>query len=435
MPLELHPNCRNRLIEAVAEGLPTIKVNNGMFLDRMSLLFGLFKAEEVIPERGPVRNRLIEYVNDYPVTDFIGERLRTELRERDAYDSNTPSIGLTDLEGYEDPRAMAQARVDELESLPWKYTLSIRLPAKIDEFFHGLADELALAEHVRIVTSRVILDERFPLLSPDEKKNRRIHGSGGLLVTPKDPKWEENSSYLQIDVQGYVGDYGTTMPAIRAKEAVRSLCGLAIATRLLRVEWTFTPFPMKSHFYVHRHTDVGCEIDGKFELDDHYASTFNDLELHDLNGKLNEERHKREWALNRLRDMCAVFSANERADRILLASQWLFDSYTGRDELLSFIQTMVVLEILLGEKDKIEEIGLGELLRNRCAYLIGKTHKQRSEILQEFNRIYAVRSQIVHRGKSRLTANERGLFNTLRWMCRRVIQEELALLKADSAAP
>ena len=37
----------------------------------------------------------------------------------------------------------------------------------------------------------------------------------------------------------------------------------------------------------------------------------------------------------------------------------------------------------------------------------------------------------VHSGKSRLTPNERSLFNTLRWMCRRVIQQELSLLEAD----
>ena len=94
---------------------------------------------------------------------------------------------------------------------------------------------------------------------------------------------------------------------------------------------------------------------------------------------------------------------------------------------------MIVLEILLGEEDRSDEIGLGELLRNRCAYLIGKTHKQRSEILRDFNRIYAVRSLIVHRGKSRLTPDERSLFHKLRWMCRRVIEEELTLLKADTA--
>jgi hypothetical protein len=75
-------------------------------------------------------------------------------------------------------------------------------------------------------------------------------------------------------------------------------------------------------------------------------------------------------------------------------------------------------------------MGLSELLRNRCAYLIGKDQRQREEILDDFGRIYDVRSQIVHRGKSRLSREEQGLFYKLRWMCFRVVQEEIRLLEA-----
>jgi hypothetical protein len=96
---------------------------------------------------------------------------------------------------------------------------------------------------------------------------------------------------------------------------------------------------------------------------------------------------------------------------IILASQWLFDSHTGHDE-LSYVQAMVVLEILLGDKAMSDEIGLGRLLGNRCAYLIGVNHEQRSELLRRFSDIYAVRSEIVHRGKHRLNVKERGLLHT-----------------------
>jgi hypothetical protein len=116
---------------------------------------------------------------------------------------------------------------------------------------------------------------------------------------------------------------------------------------------------------------------------------------------------------------------------ILLASQWYFDSATGSDRLLPFIQGMVVLEILLGDKAASKEIGLNELLRNRCAYLIGSSQEEREEIYKTFGDIYDVRSQIVHRGKHRLNAHERSLFGRLRWMCRRVIQKEVDLLVAN----
>ena len=142
-----------------------------------------------------------------------------------------------------------------------------------------------------------------------------------------------------------------------------------------------------------------------------------------------------QWAEYRLRDIAAVFSAERKGESITLASQWLFDSHAGRDELLSFIQAMVVLEIILGDNKKLsDEIGLSALMRNRCAYLIGASQQDRAELLQLFSKIYGVRSQIVHSGKHRLTLDERTLFSRLRWMCRRVIDKEVDLLKADPQA-
>ena len=94
---------------------------------------------------------------------------------------------------------------------------------------------------------------------------------------------------------------------------------------------------------------------------------------------------------------------------------------------------MIVLEILLGDKHIAEEIGLGELLRNRLAYMIGSSHRDRGKLLEDFSNIYRVRSQIVHSGKHRLTVEERSLFSKLRWMCRRVMAKELELLKGDSS--
>ena len=126
--------------------------------------------------------------------------------------------------------------------------------------------------------------------------------------------------------------------------------------------------------------------------------------------------------------MTSVFSAVPSPRRILLAAQWLFDSYGGTDEMLSFVQAAVVLEILLGDKAVSDVVGLGELLRNRCAYLISRSQVQREEILSEFPRIYAVRSKIVHEGKKRLNQEEWRLFSRLRWMFARVIQSEVQLL-------
>jgi hypothetical protein len=93
---------------------------------------------------------------------------------------------------------------------------------------------------------------------------------------------------------------------------------------------------------------------------------------------------------------------------------------------------MVVLEILLGDKAPSDDIGLGQLLSSRCAYLISNTQEERTEILRDFGKIYGVRSKIVHRGKPRLTRDELALSYQLQWFCRRVICKEIDLLKPRS---
>ena len=438
MPLNLHPDCKKRLIDTLAEGLSIITVENGMFVEHMSRIVGLYKADEVIPKTGHLGNRLVDYVNYFPVIDFVSETLAAELRERDKYLRDTPSIKLIELEGYGDTKGVARSLVESFESLPWHYKLSVKLPASVNQIFSQIVTELPLSEQIRLVRPTGNFVERFPLKSEDEKRHKRIYGGGTIIGGPIDPEWDVDAIYLQIDAEGFIGMHGSTIPASNAAALLRAFCGLAVAVRLFQIDPTYRGYGFglgtgayKSHFVVHKEKDDGWEIDGKFDLEDRHSSTLNDIILEDLEGKIDTEKKKILWAVRQLKQISTVFSSGEKGANILRASQWLFDSYTGQDELLSFVQSMVVLEILLGEKDISDEIGLGELLRNRCAYLIGNSHQQRSKHLQDFKQIYRVRSQIVHRGKSRLTPHELGLFNTLRWMCRRVIQEELSLLEAD----
>lgn len=175
--------------------------------------------------------------------------------------------------------------------------------------------------------------------------------------------------------------------------------------------------------------------DNRLDVEDTTDRGLSGLQMHDLEGRLEGDEERLRWAEGALNNIAVVFSASQKAEPIVLASQWLFDSHASRDELLAFVQAMVVLEIILGDKKVSDEIGLGALMRNRCAYLIGTSHGERSELLETFNKIYRVRSQIVHSGKPRLTLEERSLFSRLRWMCRRVIDKEVDLLKADVRSP
>ena len=112
-----------------------------------------------------------------------------------------------------------------------------------------------------------------------------------------------------------------------------------------------------------------------------------------------------------------ILSAREEdANRMVRAAQWYFDSLAGDNEFLQFVQAMVALEILIGgTKEENARVGIGELMRNRIAYLIGRSIEERRVIMRTFDAIYDVRSSIVHAGHSRLrnsSADSSGRFGT-----------------------
>jgi hypothetical protein len=80
---------------------------------------------------------------------------------------------------------------------------------------------------------------------------------------------------------------------------------------------------------------------------------------------------------------------------IKTALEWSFDSREKDNQTLSFIQACIGLEALLGDaKDKDEP--LTGTLADRCAYLLGQSHRDRAGIRERFKEMYRVRSKLVH---------------------------------------
>ena len=429
MSLGLDPKCKERLVEKIAELLPQVNVQNRMFLDRKSAVV-LLLAESTLPERGPIKDKLSQYIGEAPFFEFLYGLLSQELSEKQEYDSDTPTIKLTEIEDYNDPLSVARRLVEDFESLPWEYTLSIKMENDFGELFKKAINEYAMSDKIKLIAPYDRFTEEFSLQSGIKARDRLLGGLG-LLSGLTTPEWEKESSYLQIKVSGFIGKYSYSAALDDAVALLKAFCGIGLALRLFKVHYTHRTIPSKAKFYVHRQIEKSWVIEQTYELEMSVSEIFCDLALHDLEERLDSEDKKTGWMKHQLDLIKLVFSNQVKSERIILGGQWLFDSYSGRNELLSFIQMTVVLEILLGEKSISDLMGLGELLRNRCAYLISKSHKQRLDILNTFKKIYDIRSKIVHRGKNRLSWEERALFSSLQWMCRRVIQEEVELLKKD----
>lgn len=432
MALKLHPECKARLERDLAEALPHVRVNNRKFLDRSST-YALFLPNTTLPDHGPLAKRLESYVGEWPFYDFLYGSLSKELYEEGDYDASLPDASITDLDQYSDPNEAARRLVAAFDSLPWEYVFSFRMPQFLSLIFENGDEQYPLAEKMTLVKASDELTEKFSLESGGEEKDRRLFRRG-LLSAFSAEKWAEDSAYLQLSQSGYVGQFVSTETTENVRSLLKSFHGLSIALRLMKVQHAYHPTAPKMYAYIHRITDGTPVIDGTDELPEDLSRTLSDLSLNDLDGDLDDDASKKRWTLRCLGKLKKVFSNTDQSERLVLAGQWFFDSCSGRNELLSFVQATITIEILLGDKATSDVIGLNELLRNRCAYLVGVDRKQRQEILTDFKNIYDIRSKIVHRGMSKLRAHERTLFQKLQWLCRRVIEEEIDLIPEKKEA-
>jgi hypothetical protein len=425
--INLHQKCEEQIITRLEQALGKATVKNMMFLERSSLS-ELLIAEKSLPNSGVIRNSLEKFISETPLFDFVYGSICKELCERDQYDSSQEQLLLQDIDGFKDLGQRAASLVAELKSLPWRYCFTFPLTSEIAKYIEKT--EIVISESARIVKKTDDFEGRFPLYSGIEGRDKDLHGAS-LLVPVTNAQWSDQQAYVQIESTGYCGKWVTTEIESEAIDTLKSLLGLLIALRCIEIKRTYSRSIEGLRYYIHREAGA-WEIDDSYELDHALSKSIKDIRKNDLNGFLDTDAKKSNHVEKSIERISKALSQNPESEKVQLAGRWLFDSYSGENELLSFVQTTVALEILLGEKGSSDLMGLGELLRNRCAYLIGDSHNQRKEILNDFNEIYSIRSKIVHRGKNKLRRYERGLFYKLQWMTNRVIQEEINLLGKDA---
>ncbi len=397
------------------------------------MAMALALPSQQLPEKGKLAEELLAYIGHFPLFEFVTDCLQEELSERFEYSSGA-SQKLEALAGYENTKKIAERLIGSFASLPWQYMLTMQLPDAISDVLKVTPATFPIGTALTINRDIAALSSAYPINSQHVPLQRLLHGGNGLLSLsmtsePRSVEWSAGS-YLQIETSGYVDAYGSTAPAQNVLHTIRTFFGLGIALDLFNVKRQYSPYKPTLPIYVHRKIGDDWRIVKKFEVQELHASTMASVVPSDRCAS-TEGKNRAALIAEFLSDFHVINLAGEKGQSIQLACQWLFDGYAERDELLRFVQGVVALEILLGDKRQSDELGLGALLRNRCAYFIADTVKEREEILSDINKIYGVRSRIMHNGVRQFTPEDRALFRKLRGFCFAIIRKEIALLRRE----
>jgi hypothetical protein len=423
MPIKLRNEWLEKIRPSLVAGIKEIRVKHGMFLDRGPNV-SLVVADYHIPKASPVKKELENFVDEFPLVDFVIETLGRELYDRDQYVKDVELGPLTEIEGYEDAEATSERLLGEFQTLPWEYILSLKLPNNVPHY--APKEDFQVSDDVWLRRGGGGLEAQAPLENLPDNVAKRIAGRGLLSLIGTGPKWDADAVYLQLHVLGFIPPYGDSKPFRAAVSKMKALLGLLIAMRVVQLRAKSFGAPPREDVIVHRNLEGTYVADNRLTLEDDFYSLLGRIEAYDNNGKQKDEEIKTRWFVDDLRKVAKVFRGSGDCSSLILAGQWIFDSHAGTDPLLTYIRSMVVLEILLGSQKDAGELSIGDLIANRCAYLLGKDFKQRASIMKDLKRIYSIRSQIVHRGKAQFTLEERGLLRRLQWIGERVVQEEIA---------
>jgi hypothetical protein len=416
VPLNMDPRLKGRLEEGLRPIIEAATVHGRKFLDSGSIDQNLRAINPALT--ASIRETLACYISDDPMYDYVFGQLSQELSLQ-AYDGD--HLGpLSGLAGFEDSAAVAARLVNGLDALPKRYAISMRLP---DAFMQAFED----GESSIQISTGVFVRNGAALVGDYEAP----HGQGlmGLFVAQN---WEADAAYVQVEFDGFIGKYVTTESQAEAVESLYAFLGAAKALGAVKVKRSLDYQNARWSIAVHEKVGAAWSYLETEAVGQPQRDFLSSLAMDDQGGALRPEFY-RPWLRDCLRRIGYLFGAKAKSQsRLLLGCKWLFDSYSGDDQLLQYIQATVVVETLLGDKAASDQVGLGALLGNRCAYLIGYSSSQRDELLEDFRQIYDVRSRIVHGGKSRLKRKEADLFYKLRWICGRIIQREAELLMRDN---
>lgn len=421
--MTIHEASAMRLVEVLEECLPKLTVSHGAFLNLRSADC-LARLDSVLP--GPtsqLRTSFARYLSDEPASDFVIGELMTELMAR-PYISDSESTPLTHVPGYEDPKAVATRLVSAFDSLPWRYELLAPVPHLLREpFLRAIGSTTTLLCSGLSLFAPAAEQDAFPVA---RVKTRSI------LLSEEEITLDPAGLYFRSAADGYIPEYGGSSPLDAFLLALRGFYGIGIALRLFTTGAIYSPSPRPLRLLVYRTQESGLSFAHLQEAPPDTASLIHSMGLDASAAKHGPEFIDYLFRENAPNFAIAFSSAPLDDNKLIRSAAWLFDSYAGHNRLLNFVQAAVSLEILLGDKATSDLTGLGELLANRCAYLVGTSRRQRAKIIADFRRIYDTRSRIVHRGHSRLSAAESKDLSLLRWLAGRVIQEEVRLAKADT---
>lgn len=422
MAISLDQSVENSLILQISEGLRQLSVDHDCFVFSSGFSWCDALSELFTPSQ---LDKLQDYCGEDPIRQFIHGQVAGTMRHTYSYNKGVSNITLTSYPEFSDPVKSSRKIVKNLKQLPYQYRISVQLPQEISKSLDNFIKVHQLSESVWIHPSRSIPDP-FPISHNNPLVDNDLFDR---FISDDKYDLQPDRTLLSIRASGYVGLYRTPLVP-HASDILKAFYGAALAVGLFKYGTSFQN-PEDSFFIIHQISKSATEIVFTEAVDSDLTANSCRLRV-TPQGDLSDEEYG-EKIENLLNAVSCIFGSDKHARKIFTSCVWLFRSHTSFNPLDSLLESTIAIEALLGDRENQAKLGISRLLGNRCAYLLGTSMQEREDIIQQFDGIYQLRSDVVHSGKHRVNSHERKTSELSKSLCARIIRQELILeMKARS---
>lgn len=406
------------ILPEIVSAIQMVQVNYGTILrynnDTHRLLMN---AEELLPQSGPKHEWLQRWVGDYSLYALVMGEFEDLIDGAARFDLSLGEVSALSLFSPLSAAEVANLIIDRLNALPRRYRVLMPLPTSITSLFDDqIGNEFDITDGIGLTQQP---DEIRGLVA--KRLSKSGGGNGGLLGLIQEAVPLPIYPAMVFEVSGYIPLNRHTATVDELHRRYQSFIGLCLALGI---------FELGNERPEDETIELMMEFQDITDPDGGRVSFRKLLDgdqgiVHRLKISQNLDR---DTIVARLTLVGRVLSESERHDKFMKAGRWFYQSMSGDDQIMSFLQATIVLETLLGEKSSgAEAPSLTSLMANRCGYLLGGSAVEREHIIASFKEIYKVRSNIVHSGMNTLVHRQKIVKVSLNSLCRKVISKELAI--------
>ncbi|MBB3347801.1 HEPN domain-containing protein [Sphingomonas sp. BK069] len=347
---------------------------------------------------------------------FVKESLEFIRLESGVPSPKTP-IRLTELTCFKDALSTARIIVANLERVPAQYRLITRISKELGERITCSGVDVKLSDRLRVLSFDMI-PKSFVL----KHTNSRINAYLNRYHSDKiEEQFQDNALYLEFRTTGYLARRRSSRAISEFYDEIRAFYGACIANGIFYEHggWSEEITPLLIGNSIHN----GVESFAYVERCDEDVVACAALETSMKTDRQLKNGNSLEEVLTPIK---AVFNSDNHV-KLKTASTWALRAHLSRRGLDKILESAITIEVLMGDRETSDRIGLTKLIANRCAYALGKSNKEREDLIKFFIEFYKVRSEVVHSGRTVLNHDERKIVDEGLELSIRVLKHEIEL--------